>query len=65
MCCIFIYLCRMNKNKTNKVVAVPKKKKDDDQPANTEENRMINNEDILTDTGRDPNKMFEKEDTVE
>ena len=26
---------------------------------------MVNNEDILTDTGRDPNKLFEKEDTVE
>jgi len=56
----------MNKSKTNKVASDSKKKNpDDEEPALTESNRMVQNEDILTDVGRDHNKQFEKEDTLE
>lgn len=40
---------------------VEKGNNDDEQPKETEEERVLQNEDILTDTGRD--KSFKKEDT--
>ena len=47
----------MNK-RTAKSKIAPNKKQDDEQPKPTEEQRMFANEDMLTETGRDPNKSF-------